>query len=1209
MKKLLFLLVLLPLVAVSQTNTENWVKTTTYKVPTSTVTTPSAAQKSINVTYFDGLGRPIQQLANQQSGSGKNIVTHIEYDAFGRQVKDFLPYSTTGTGLDFVSSASTDVGTFYYRPMYQNTTNPYSEKLLEASPLNRILEQAAPGADWGLAAATKHTIRLDYQTNFGEEVKLFVATTSWDTTSSLYEPALTQTSNYASNELYKVVTKNENWKNGDGNNNTTEEFKDKEGKVVLKRTYNGSTAHDTYYVYDIYGNLTYVLPPLVDLTKTVTPAILDGLCYQYKYDYRNRLAAKKIPGKQWEFIVYDKLDRVVATGPVFSPFSDESGVQGWMITKYDAFNRVIYTGWHAGKVFSFERIAKQTAQNNATTLNETKTAAAALLDGVNVQYTNAVAPTDFKLLTVNYFDDYNYPDAPATFTNVEGQPVFYNTTTKPKGLPTGAWIRVAQTTAANVYEKSYTLYDYKVRPISSKITNFLGGYTQTDTKLDFMGKTLYTITKHKRDSNTAELLIKDEFTYTDQDRLLTQTHQINSLAKQLIVSNTYDELGKLTSKKVGGTDVTGSIGLQKVDYAYNIRGWLTDINNTEKLSLGVDPDDLFAFKINYNTPAEAAALFNGNISETYWRTKSDYQLRKYNYSYDHLNRLLKANYVKPDTGPAQILGSFDEQLGYDKNGNIRYLLRTGNFDDRSVNLIIDNLDYSYKPNSPNQLLAVEDGTNEPAGFKDNAHQQVEYSYDANGNLIADKNKNIVSIKYNHLNLPTEIIFENDGKINYLYNAVGQKVRKHVGDAVSGSNTTTDYLSGFQYQNEDLKMIPTSEGYVSILGKVEEYKPNYVFNYVDHLGNIRLSYSLEPNTKVLKIMEENHYYPFGLKHSGYNQTELEYYKISENNIVLMPAFHVSFLSNQVPEQSLSSFNYNYKYNGKELQDELGLNLYDYGARNYDAAIGRWLNIDPLAENSRRWTAYNYAYNNPIFFIDPDGMQSVKSIQEMWDATPADGSSTWTNNNDGSFSDDNEEKGEEEEDCCPGMERNLDRMIVTRQAEKKGENLVQALEDYGIGMRDKEWGEAVLIAAKEAAIYFASGWVIKAIFRGGRYVYLAYRAKNASKSFNAISFADEIVAINKATNGGGNLVNGTPSSAINSAMYYETAAEQGASIFRSISQNHMFLNGNKRTAVAAFESFASQHGLKTVSHQQMLDIATKVATGQIKDVAQIAKLLIR
>ncbi|WP_260397356.1 RHS repeat-associated core domain-containing protein [Empedobacter brevis] len=93
---------------------------------------------------------------------------------------------------------------------------------------------------------------------------------------------------------------------------------------------------------------------------------------------------------------------------------------------------------------------------------------------------------------------------------------------------------------------------------------------------------------------------------------------------------------------------------------------------------------------------------------------------------------------------------------------------------------------------------------------------------------------------------------------------------------------------------------------------------------------------------MKVLEENNYYPFGLKHKGYNNT------------------------------NLANANYKYKYNGKELQDDFNINLYDYGARNYDPAIGRWFNIDPLAEKSKRFSPYTYALNNPVYFIDPDGM---------------------------------------------------------------------------------------------------------------------------------------------------------------------------------------------------------------------------------------------
>ncbi|MDQ1094921.1 RHS repeat-associated core domain-containing protein [Chryseobacterium camelliae] len=132
----------------------------------------------------------------------------------------------------------------------------------------------------------------------------------------------------------------------------------------------------------------------------------------------------------------------------------------------------------------------------------------------------------------------------------------------------------------------------------------------------------------------------------------------------------------------------------------------------------------------------------------------------------------------------------------------------------------------------------------------------------------------------------------------------------------------------------LQFVPTTEGYYNF----ENNK--YIYNYVDHLGNVRLSYM--NNGTGVEVIEENNYYPFGLKHEGYN------------GLTGNPS-------------------YQYKYNGKELQAETG--MYDYGARFYMPDIGRWGVVDPLAEKYRRFSPYTYAVDNPILFTDPDGRDII------------------------------------------------------------------------------------------------------------------------------------------------------------------------------------------------------------------------------------------
>ncbi|WP_282079912.1 RHS repeat domain-containing protein [Aquimarina algiphila] len=175
-------------------------------------------------------------------------------------------------------------------------------------------------------------------------------------------------------------------------------------------------------------------------------------------------------------------------------------------------------------------------------------------------------------------------------------------------------------------------------------------------------------------------------------------------------------------------------------------------------------------------------------------------------------------------------------------------------------------------------------------------------------------------------------------ITYIYDATGAKLKKI---APSGSSLIeTEYAGNYIYKNGNLEFFNHPEGYATPEG--DSYR--YVYQFKDHLGNTRLSYT-KNDAGILEIIEENNYYPFGLTHKGYNNT-------------------VSSLGNSTAQLL--------KFGGKEEQNELGLGWIDIDARNYDPALGRWMNLDPLADQMRRHSPYNYAFDNPLRFIDPDGM---------------------------------------------------------------------------------------------------------------------------------------------------------------------------------------------------------------------------------------------
>ncbi|MEM9681323.1 MAG: RHS repeat-associated core domain-containing protein, partial [Bacteroidota bacterium] len=300
------------------------------------------------------------------------------------------------------------------------------------------------------------------------------------------------------------------------------------------------------------------------------------------------------------------------------------------------------------------------------------------------------------------------------------------------------------------------------------------------------------------------------------------------------------------------------------------------------------------------------------------------QKQSYTYSYDKLDRLKKAEYDNylSQTNFYSVTGDA-KGIRYDLNGNIKNLQRTSN------QILVDNLSFDYSSGG-NQLQKVTDSGSSELFDNGTSGSAIDYTYDDNGNLEQDKNKDIASITYNHLNLPETIIFYNGDEVRYAYDATGIKREKIV---TLGANTETyHYIGGFQYKNQELQFLSLAEGrYV-----FDADAPNnnrFEFHLKDHLGNVRATVYDENGS--LQAVSADDYYPGGLVFNSYR----------------------------------SGTKNNYLNQGKERQEELGLD--DFGARFYDPAIMRWQTIDPMADALASWTPYNYALGNPILFIDPDG----------------------------------------------------------------------------------------------------------------------------------------------------------------------------------------------------------------------------------------------
>ena len=425
------------------------------------------------------------------------------------------------------------------------------------------------------------------------------------------------------------------------------------------------------------------------------------------------------------------------------------------------------------------------------------------------------------------------------------------------------------------------------------------------------------------------------YTFTNKPATVTHTHTASGKTTRTeVYTYSYDHADRLLKVEhtLGGTKITladyayDNLGrlqskslhgsaTNKLTYAYNVRGWLTGISGSK-----------FTQNLYYNT-GTGTAKYNGSISSMTWKAGNESTIRGYKFTYDGLSRLMNATYGET-AGINTNTNRFSENVtGYDKNGNIKTLQRYGQTAASSYGLI-DNLTFTL---AGNQLSRVDDAAAASAynggfEFKDGVKQANEYTYDSNGNLTKDLNKGISTITYNVLNLPNMVTFSDGSTIAYTYGADGTKLKTV--HKTGSTTTTTDYCGNVVYENGVQKLLLTDEGYVTLSdGK-------YHYYLKDHQGNNRVVINQSGT-----VEEANHYYPFGGVFA------------SSGNV--QP----------------------YKYNGKELDAKKGLNWYDYGARHYDAALGRFTTVDSLAEKHYSESLYTYCYSNPINCIDPNGKDGI------------------------------------------------------------------------------------------------------------------------------------------------------------------------------------------------------------------------------------------
>ena len=469
--------------------------------------------------------------------------------------------------------------------------------------------------------------------------------------------------------------------------------------------------------------------------------------YSYWYDFLHRCVYKKLPERNGIYYIYDHSDH-----QVLSQDGEQRARGEWAFSLSDELNRPVLTGichdFYYYEDFPLCETDVKARRNDAGTA----------FHGYipeNIPLTNPV------VYTVNYYDDYS-------FIGKRGVPTSLNYVTPPpgygtcyvessKGLLTGTVTARMDATGVTGYDYAAFYYDERGRIIQSRTTNHMGGIEEEYVAYSFTGEPLKRQHVHTATGNSMQTE-ECTYEYDHAGRLLTTKHKLDTNEEVTLVENTYDDLGRIKSSKRHGNSALAT------DYTYNVRSWIKTLTT----------DTLFTQTLHYNDSyGGSTPCYNGNMSGMSWKAAGDIGVHGYRFSYDGMSRLTAAGYLWNGAPSA----NYNTSYTYNRQSNLTSLRRNGRTGASSYGLI-DDLTFTL---DGNWLTRVDDAATSSAynngfEFKDAVKQDNEYTYDKNGNMTKDLNKNITDIQYNYLNLPCKVTFKDGSTITYTYTVNGTKLR-------------------------------------------------------------------------------------------------------------------------------------------------------------------------------------------------------------------------------------------------------------------------------------------------------------------------------------------------------------------------------------------------------------------------------------------------